>query len=60
MRQLYTNAIIATAIFLLAVLMHYLRHETLILHDILSLGLMYAIGLVAAVLLGKPLATQTR
>lgn len=60
MRQLYTNAILATAIFLLAVLMHYLRHETLILHDLLSLGFLYAIGLVAAVLLGKPVATQTR
>jgi hypothetical protein len=60
MRQSYKNAALITAIFLLALLMQFLRQESLYLTEVLSLGFMYAIGLVAAALLGKFILTPTK
>jgi hypothetical protein len=60
MRQSYKNAALITAIFLLALLMQFLRQESLYLTEVLSLGFMYAIGLVAAALVGKSTVVQSR
>lgn len=49
MRQFYSHIIYVTAIFLLALLMHFLRHETMLPGDLLSLGALYGIGLVVGV-----------
>ena len=59
MNHFYKNIIYATAIFLLAVLMHVLRCESMTLQQLLSLGLMFAGGMVAAVL-GTSLVAHTK
>jgi hypothetical protein len=59
MNHFYKNIIYATAVFLLVVLMHVLRCESLPLGQLLSLGLMFAGGMVAGVL-GNSLVTHTK
>lgn len=60
MRHSYKNAAYVTAIFLLALLMQFLRQESFYLTEALSLGFWYAIGLVAAVLMGKSEVAESR
>ncbi len=60
MRQFYRNSIMVIAIFLLAVLMQYLREGGLYLPEVLSLGFWYAIGLVVAALVGGAAVAYTR
>ena len=59
MNHFYKNIMYATAIFLLAVLMHFLRTESMSLGQLLPLGLMFTGGMVAAVL-GNSLVAHTK
>jgi hypothetical protein len=40
--------------------MQFLRQDSLYLTEVISLGLMYAIGLVAAALMGKSAVVESR
>jgi hypothetical protein len=60
MRQFYRNSILVISIFLLAVLMQYLREGGVFLSEMLPLGFWYAIGLTGAVLMGREVVTSSR
>jgi hypothetical protein len=60
MRQFYRNTILVIAIFLLAVLMQYLREGGLYLPEMLALSSWYAIGLTGAVLVGRAMVVSSR
>jgi hypothetical protein len=60
MRQSYKNAALITAIFLLALLMQFLRQDSLYLNEVLSLGFWYAIGLAAAALMSNSVMAESQ
>ncbi|WP_157578462.1 hypothetical protein [Pontibacter roseus] len=50
MRQFYKNTLYATLVFLLMVLMQYLRLEAVSVNSLLSLGMLYGTGIAGAAL----------